>query len=131
MIDIAILAGSTMKVLAPFLPLAANKMVEGFSSETGKKLHDWLVAKVKGTQAEASLARAVAEPENKRNQQRLQLDIEELAEKDPEFRDQLAKLLKEIAGESTSVDTTQVSNQVGDNNKNAQASGKDINIHIG
>jgi cell division septum initiation protein DivIVA len=61
----------------------------------------------------------------------LRLEIEELAEKDTDFRQQLAELLKEIAAASGSVVSTQTSTTIGDNNKIGQATGKDISIHIG
>ena len=135
MIDIALLAQQAMTALGPLLPLAgtyaAGRAVEGFFHEPGAKLYDWLTSKVKGTPAAATLDRAVAEPENRHRLDALRGEIEELAEKDAEFRDQLAGLLKEIAGETVSVKATQTATQTGDNNKSVQAAGKDIDIRIG
>ena len=110
------------------LPFAASKAAEGFLSEPGAKLFDWLASKVKGTPAAATLDRAVSEPQNQRRLDALRLEIEELAEKDPEFRNQLFTLLKEIAPQG--ITGPQTSTQIGDNNKNAQATGKDIKINI-
>ena len=135
MIDIASLAQQAIAVLGPLIPLAASNvaghLADGFLSEPGAKLFDWLAAKLKGTPAAAILDRAVSEPGNQRRLEAVRLEIEDLAEKDPDFRDQLAALLKEIAGETAVVNATQTSAQTGDNNKSAQAAGKDISIQIG
>jgi hypothetical protein len=66
------------------------------------KLYDWLVA--------------------------LRLEIEDVAEKDSEFLEQLAGMLKEM---NLGVNATQTANVTGDNNKTAQAAGKNIKIQIG
>jgi hypothetical protein len=133
--DIALLAQQAMTTIGPYLSLAATTaaahVAEGFLSEPGAKLFDWLVAKVKGTPAAATLERTVAEPNNERRLEALRLEIEDLADKDTEFREELTRLLKEISGDSVTVTASQTSTQTGDNNKSAQASGKDINIHIG
>ena len=135
MIDIALLAQQAMTALGPLLPLAAShaatQMADGFLRQPGAKLYDWLAAKVKGTPAAATLDRAVAEPENRHRLDALKGEIEELAEKDAEFCEQLAGLLKEIAGDTVFVTAPQTLNQTGDNNKGAQAAGKDISIQIG
>ncbi len=135
MTDMAFLAQQAIAVLGPLIPLAAanatSHLADGFLGASGGKLFDWLASKLKGTPAAATLDRAVAEPENRHRLDALRGEIEELAEKDTEFRDQLAGLLKEIAGETVSVTATQTSTQTGDGNKSAQAAGNDINIQIG
>jgi hypothetical protein len=131
MSDIASLAQQAMNVVGPLLPLAgaaAGHLADGFLSEPGAKLYDWLVAKFKGTPGEVTLNRAVAEPENKRRIEALRLEIEDVAEKDSEFLEQLAGMLKKM---NLGVNATQTANVTGDNNKTAQAAGKNINIHIG
>ena len=131
MSDIALLAQQAMTVIGPLLPLAgaaAGHLADGFLSEPGAKLYDWLVAKFKGTPAEATLNRAVAEPENTRRIDALRLEIEDVAEKDSEFLEQLTGMLKEM---NLGVKATQTANVTGDNNKIAQAAGKDIKIRIG
>jgi len=110
---------------------AASHLADGFLSEPGAKLFDWLASKFKGTQAATTLDRAVAEPGNTRRLDALRLEIEDLAERDMEFRDQLAAILGKIDGGTGAVTSNQTSNQIGDNNKSAQASGKAISIHIG
>jgi len=127
MTEIAALAQQAIAALAPLLPLVASKAAEGFLSEPGAKLYDWLASKFKGTPAEGALDRATTEPNNPRRLESLKLEIEDLAEKDPAFRDQLAALLRELPG---SVNSTQTSTQAGDTNKSAQATGNDIRINI-
>jgi hypothetical protein len=133
MIEIALLAQQAVNALGPLLPLAASyaagHVADGFLSEPGAKLYDWLAGKLKGTPAAATLDRAVAEPDNKRRLESLRLEIEDLAEKDPEFREQLAGLLKEMGGDT--VTATQTATAVGDGNKIGQGAGKDISIQIG
>ena len=134
MTDIALLAQQAMTTIGPFLSLAATTtathIADGFLSEPGAKLFEWLTSKLKGTPAESTLDRAVAEPGNPRRLEALKLEIEDLAEKDPDFCEQLVRLLKETAGDSINVTANQASTQTGDNNKNAQAAGKDINIEM-
>ena len=135
MTDIALLAQQAMTVLGPVVSAAATKAADHLTdkciTESGTKLLYWLTAKFKGTESATVLDRAVAEPENPRRLEVLRLEIEDLAEKHKEFRDQLAGLLKEIAGETVSVKATQTATQTGDNNKSAQAAGKNIDIRIG
>ena len=135
MTDITLLAQQALTALGPLLPLAAStaagQVAAGFFRQPGAKLYDWLASKVKGTPAAATLDRAVAEPANQHRLDALRGEIEELAEKDTEFRDQLAGLLKEIAGETVIVTAPQTLTLTGDNNKGAQAAGKDISIQIG
>ena len=133
MTDIASLAHQAITHLGPLLPLAtckaATQFADGFFKQPGAKLFDWLASKFKGTPSESTLDRAVAEPANPRRLQALQIEIEDLAEKDPEFLRELTGLLKQIA--QTSVTAPQTANINGDNNKVAQAAGSNINIHIG
>jgi hypothetical protein len=68
------------------------------------------VAKFRGTQGEATLNRAVAEPENTRRIDAPRLEIEDGAEKDSEFLEQLAGLLKEM---NLGVNATQAANVTG------------------
>jgi hypothetical protein len=135
MIEIALLAQQAMTLLGPVASAAATKVADQLTdkciTESGTKLLNWLTAKFKGTESASVLDRAVAEPENPRRLEALRLEIEDLAEKDAEFREQLAGLLKEIAGETVIVTAPQTLTQTGDNNKGAQAAGKDISIKIG
>jgi hypothetical protein len=135
MIDIAALAQQAVTVLGPSIALAASStashMADGFLSEPGAKLFDWLTSKLNGTPAASTLDRAVSEPKNPRRLEALRIEIEDLAAKDEQFRDQLAKLLEEMAAKTGGVSATQTSTQIGDINKNAQAAGKDIHIQIG
>lgn len=126
------LAQDAMVVITPLLPAAAmiaTKAAGGFAGEAGKGLFTWLVAYVKSRPAETTLERAVAEPASPTRLQALQLEIQELAEKDAAFREKLNDLVKQAHIETYS--GHQSSNQQGDNNKNAQATGSDIKINIG
>jgi hypothetical protein len=133
MIDITSLAQQAVTVLGPALSAAASTAAghaaDDLLKEPSKKLMDWLNAKLKGTPAAGSLDRAVAEPENKRRLEALRLEIEEKAEKDDAFRDELAKLLNEIY--PAGVSGTQTTTQIGDNNKGVNIIGTDNQIHIG
>ena len=133
MTDLAALAQQAVQHLGPLLPHAAGhaatQFADGFFKQPGAKLFDWLANKFKGTPSESTLDRAIAEPANPRRVHALQLEIEDLAEKDPDFRHQLTQLLKEIA--QTTVTAPQTVKIKGDNNKTAQAAGSNINIHIG
>jgi tetratricopeptide (TPR) repeat protein len=135
MTNIGLLAQQAIAVLAPLLPLAAanaaTQMAQGFFKQPGAKLFDWLASKLKGTPAAVTFDRAVAEPENQRRLEALRLEIEDLADKDAEFREELAGILKEIAPATVAVTSTQTVNQTGDNNKGALAGGNDISIQIG
>ncbi len=106
-------------------------MAQGFFKQPGARLFDWLASRLKGTPAAATFDRAVAEPENQRRLEALRLEIEEFADKDTEFRAELASILKEIASATGVVNTTQTLNQTGNNNKGALAGGNDISIEIG
>jgi hypothetical protein len=125
--DVTQLAQEAIAVLTPLLP-AAGHIADSFLSESGKKLFNWLSSKLKGTPAETTLDRAVAEPTNARRLDALRLEIEELAEKDEEFKRQLAEFLKGTAGSAAQ---TQTATTIGDNNKVAQAAGTSHTIHIG
>ena len=132
MTDIASLAQQAITYLSPFLPSAAivvDHVTDGFLSEPGAKLFDWLAAKFKGTPSESALDRAVAEPENAHLLHGLQSEIAYVASKDPEFLRELTGLLKQLA--QTTVTAPQTVKIKGDNNKTAQAAGSNINIHIG
>jgi len=132
MIDIALLTQQAMAVLGPFLPSAASytagRVAEGFLRQPGAKLYDWLTAKFKGSESATVLERAKAEPENQRRKDALQLEIEDLAEKDSQFREELAKLLQDIGAGSEAF--KQISDQIGDNNKSAQIIGSGNNVQI-
>ncbi len=124
MIDPTQLATDATTLLAPLLPLVsslAGKLTDGFLSEPGAKLFDWLSAQFHGKPAQIPLDRALAEPQNQNRLDALRLEILDAAEKDPEFLNQLASLV------NTATQTTSVT---GDNNKIAQACGKDINVQI-
>jgi hypothetical protein len=136
--EIADLAQQAMNVIGPLLPLAASaasvvatKATEGFLSEPGAKLFDWLTDKFKGTPAAAKLDRAVAAPQNNVRLAALQGEIEEFAEKDREFLQQLAEILKEVAGKNPQSTVTQTATQTGDNSKITQVAGKNNQVHIG
>ena len=124
MTDIALLAQQAMTALGPLLPYAAGNVTIGFLRRPGAELYDWLASKVKGTPAGAALESAVAEPENQRRLDILRLQIEEMAEKDTEFREQLAGILKGIG-------TAQTATQTGDNSTIVQAAGNNISIQAG
>ena len=130
--DITQLAQQTITLLAPLLPAAtmvAGHVTEGFLSQPGAKLYDWLASQFHGKPSAVTLERAVAEPQNKRRLDALQLEIEDLAEKDSEFRRQLTELLK-AAGVPGDATTIQIASPTGDNNKAGQATGENISIHI-
>ena len=132
MTDIASLAHQAITHIGPLLPTvpqAATQFADGFFKQPGAKLFDWLASKFTGTPSESVLDRAVAEPANPRRLQALQIEIEDLAEKDPEFLRELTSLLKDLA--QTSVTAPQTATTKGDNNKTAQAAGSNIHIHIG
>jgi hypothetical protein len=121
MLDITYLAQEAINALTPVLTLAAAKAGEGFLSEPGAKLYNWLTEKVKGTPSAEPLNRAVAEPQNPRRLQALQLEIEDLADKDQHFRQQLEEILKSIPPTKSTSQTAAIN---GDNNNIAQVSGK-------
>jgi len=129
--DVAQLAAQAVAILTPVLPAVktvATQVSEGFLKEPGKKLFDWLFAKVKGTAAEAALERAIDEPQNPRRLASLRLEIEDLAEKDAGFGQQLADFISGLTGEISATQTAAVS---GDNNKVAQTTGTNNKIRIG
>ena len=131
MTEIAQLAHDTMAVLIPLLPLAkelAHKAADGTATEAGKKLLGWLTTAFQGKSTK--LDRAIDQPEDKTRQNALEGEIVEMAEADETFRSQLAELVRAVKA-SGPVLTTQSVSQIGDNNKVAQASGKDISISIG
>lgn len=131
--DITALAQQAMTAIAPLLPFAAaaaEKVADGFLTKPGEKLFDWLKSQFSGKPAEATLDRAIAEPENDRRLAALRLEIEEMADKDSAFRQQLTELVK-AASAGAGAAATQTANASGTNNKIGQAAGKDISIHIG
>jgi hypothetical protein len=130
MTEIAQLAHDTITVLAPLLPSAtsvATKVRDGFAGEAGKTLLNWVVAQFKGKPAEAVLDRALADPQNPRRLEDLRLDIEELAEQDPVFREQLARLLQAAHAEQPFV-TTQTSTVTGHGSSVTQVSGSNNTV---
>jgi len=131
MTDLALLAQQAMAALGSIFSLAASyapgRVAEGFLRQPGAKLYDWLAAKFKGSASAAVLERAVAEPENQRRKDALQLEIEDLAEKDSAFREELAKLLREIGAGG---ETVHQLNQMGDNNKGSQIIGNGNSVQI-
>lgn len=130
--DVTLLAQQAVTVLAPLLPVmaasVANRVADGFFRQPGAKLYDWLAAKVKGGPAETALARAVDEPENSRRLDVLRLEIEELIEKDPVFRAELAALVGAARAEGGVTQNAEVS---GDGAKVAQVSGSGNDVRIG
>ena len=123
----------TIALLAPLLPAAAtaagklaDHIADGFLSEPGVKLFDWITSQFEGKEAAASLRRAIAEPQNRHRLDAVRIEILELAEKDIQFREQLSELVK--AGAKANISATQIANPSGDNNRIVQATGK--NIHI-
>jgi hypothetical protein len=129
MTELTQLANDTMTLLAPLLPIAttaagklADHIGDGFLSEPGAKLFDWLTAQFRGKPSAATLERAIAEPQNPKRLDMLRLEIQDLAEKDAEFRRQLSELAR--AG------ITQIANPSGDNNKIAQVAGNNNSIQI-
>ncbi len=132
MTDISSLAQQAISVLAPAISLAAStvagRFAEGFLSQPGAKLFDWLAKKLAGTPAEGTLERALAEPNNPRRLEALRLELEDLLEKDPTFREELLSAVKEASGGNCETTSTQSSTQVGDGNRSAQAIGSGISI---
>ena len=131
MTDINQLATDVMELLTPLLPVAAtavgrlaDHVAEGFLSEPGVKLFDWIADRFSGKPAAASLQWAIAEPQNKHRLDALRLEILEFAEKDTQFREQIAKLVQH------GISAIQIVSPSGDSNTIAQATGKDINIQI-
>jgi hypothetical protein len=129
MTDLTQLANDTITLLAPLLPIATSAagkltdhITDGFLSEPGAKLFDWLTAQFRGKPAAATLERAIAEPQNPNRLDSLRLEILDLAEKDAEFRHELAELVH--AG------TTQIANPGGDNNKIVQVTGNNNSTQI-
>ena len=71
MTDLTQLANDAIALLAPLLPAAAtaagklaDHVADGFLSEPGVKLFDWITRQFSGKPAAASLERAIAEPQN-------------------------------------------------------------------
>ncbi len=135
MIDVTQLASDSVALLTPLLPLAAqaagklaDHITEGFLSEPGAKLFDWITEQFKGKPAAATLDRAIAEPQNQHRLESLRIEILELAEKDALFREQLERLV--AAGTKETITATQIASPSGDNNKIAQAAGRDNKIQI-
>jgi hypothetical protein len=132
--DISSLAQQAISLLAPAISLAASTaashLAEGFLSEPGAKLFDWLAAKLKGTPAAVTLERATAEPHNPRRLEALRLEIEDLAERDPTFREELVTAMKDARSVISETTSTQSSSQVGEGNKSAQAIGENISIQL-
>jgi hypothetical protein len=135
MSDISSLAQQTISLLAPAISLAAStaagRITEGFLSQPGAKLFDWLAARLAGTPAAVTLGRATAEPHNPRRLEAFRLEIEDLVERDTTFRAELIAAMKEACSETTETTSTQSSSQVGESNKNAQAIGENISIRVG
>jgi hypothetical protein len=129
MTELTQLANDTMTLLAPLLPIAASAagkladhIADGFLSEPGAKLFDWLTAQFQGKPVAATLERAIAEPQNPNRLESLRIEIQNLAGKDAEFRRQLTELVHAGA--------TQIANPSGDNNKIAQVAGNNNSIQI-
>jgi hypothetical protein len=134
MTDIALLAQQAMNALGPVLAAAATKaagtLADRFLSTSGGKLFHLLTTKLTGAESAQVLDRAKNEPENQNSLDALQLEIKDLAEKDAEFCEQLAGLLKEIEEAKGGATVTQTSTQTGNNNKSGQATGTKISIEI-
>jgi hypothetical protein len=129
------LANDAITLLAPLLPAAAtaagklaDHVADGFLSEPGAKLFDWIASQFKDKPAAASLQRAIAEPRNQHRLDALRIEILELAEKDAQFREQLGELVN--AGAKANISATQIASPSGDNSKIGQATGKNISIQI-
>lgn len=134
MTDISSLAQQAISMLAPTLSLAAStaagRFAEGFLSQPGAKLFDWLAKRLTGTPAGGTLERAIAEPNNPRRLEALRLEIEELLEKDATFQEGLLSAVKEASEGNCDTTSTQSSTQVGDGNRSAQAIGSGISIQM-
>ena len=135
MLDVDQLAAHAVAELAPLLPIAAtaagklaDHVAEGFLSEPGAKLFDWIADQFRGKPAADSLQRAIAEPQNKHRLEALRLEILEFAEKDVAFREQITKLMQ--SGSEEKVNATQVASPSGGYNKIGQAAGKENKICI-
>lgn len=131
LIEINELAQSAINLIAPVISLAATEaaghVADGFLNEPGAKLYNWLTSHFRGKPAAETLARAIADPKSSRRLDALRLEIEELAESDDTFRQQLEQL---INAKTEIVNSSQLANPVGDRNKLAQAMGTNLNIKI-
>jgi hypothetical protein len=126
MIEIAQLAQDAIAAIAPLLPVVttlAGKTQEGFAGEAGKTLFNWIVSQVKGKPAESVLDRALADPRNPRRLESLRLDIEELAEQDPAFREHLAELVQAVRAEQPTIFNTQTATVTGQGHSVTQIQG--------
>ena len=130
--EILQLAQQTIDLLTPLLPLAGaavGHIADGFLSEPGAKLFDWLTSKFRDKHAAATLEQAIEDPQNTWRLEALKLAIAEHADKDPEFRKQLSELVQE-AQLNTSVKAHQHATAQGDGNKIAQVAGTNNKIDI-
>jgi hypothetical protein len=134
MIDPALLAQQAVAALAPVLPLAASyaagHVAIGFLRQPGAELYKWLAAKFKGSASAAVLDRAVAEPDDQDCLDALRLEIKQLAKKDAEFCEELAKRLQELGAAAGGLTATQTSIQTGDSNKSVQIGGSGNSVQI-
>ena len=131
MIEVAQLAHDAITAIAPLLPVVttlATKTQEGFAGEAGKTLFNWIVTQVKGKPTENVLDRALADPKNPRRLESLRLDIEELAEQDPAFREQLAKLVQAVRAEQPAIFNAQTATVTGHGNAVTQIQGSNIKV---
>jgi len=131
MIEIAQLARDAITVIAPLLPMAttlAAKTQESIAGEAGKTLFNWIVTQVKGKPTENILGRALADPKNPYRLESLRLDIQELAEQDPAFREQLAKLVQAVRAEQPAIFSTQTATVSGQGHSVTQIQGSNNKV---
>ncbi len=121
------LAQEATQYLRPELLLFAGKAVEGAATESGKQVVNWFRERLTSKSAAAVLEDAGEHPEDDRRVLALQQQIEILLKDSEQFRTELQVLL---AREPKQTSVRQVATAVGNNNKMAQASGKNNTINI-
>jgi hypothetical protein len=121
------LAQQAMDALTPLIPLAAaaaGHVADGFLSEPGAKLYEWLTSKFKGRPEADALNNALAEPTKQLRLEALKLAIAQRADEDSEFRQQLSEMVY------PSTEMRQTNKQRGDGNKSGQIIGNNSSVQI-
>ena len=113
------LAAHAIEALKPALPFMGQQVASGFARQPGAKLYDWLAARFKGTEREATLEQAIKEPENERQIDLLQAEIVGLLRNNSTAVQELQGLLSEIGA----VSGTQTAHVIGDDARITQTIG--------
>jgi hypothetical protein len=119
MLDIALMAVSTVNLLIPFLKKAAEKGAEKLGESTAGTLFEVLKNKLKSPTAQEALADLQKKPEDADSQAALRAQVRKALENDPE----LGKLLHELVGKAGESTHAQVANVTGDGSRVAQIQG--------